>query len=250
MKQELIIGPTVQHSRGEILFEIVDGVSAEMARKTAAKFEAWDNVLEKNTLEEGTEEEIRAAYALLQDPTIYAYAFFKDPRNQSKRFRLYPYQDAIINDPWKRVFFAAANQIGKSITLCVKATHFSLMNPGSTVLMISKTLPQSKDLLRQIKQFLQSSRLDFEYDIGDSDTKTEIYFKHFKTEKTYDEELDEWFEKRIELPQSRIVCVPATGAALGYPADLELIDELGFYVMESMFMSRFFSLVHIQRRAK
>lgn len=229
MEQQLIIGPTVGHTRNEILYEIVDGISDEMAEKTSRKFLSWDLVLENNILEEGTTEEINSAYSLLQDPTIYAYAFFKDPRNHNNRFKLYAYQDAIINDSHKRIFFAAANQIGKSITLCIKAIHFGLMNPGATILMISKTLPQSKDLLRQIKQFLQNSRLDFEYDIGDSDTKTEVYLRHFKIEKTYDKELDKWFDKRVELAQSRIVCVPATGAALGYAVDLELIDEIGFY---------------------
>ncbi len=229
MEQQLIIGPTVEHSRGEILFEIVDGADAEMIRKTAAKFEAWDDILEKNTLDNGSPKEIKTAYALLQDPTIYAYAFFKDPRNPNNRFKLYYYQDAIINDPHKRIFFAAANQIGKSITLCLKGVHFALMSPGVTVLMTSKTLPQSKDLLRQIKQFLQNSRLDFVYDIGDSDTKTEIYLRHFKTESVYDKELEKWFDRKIELPQSRVICVPATEAALGYPVDLALIDELHFY---------------------
>jgi len=229
MEQQLIIGQTVRHLRGELLFNIVENISDEMAEKTSKKFLTWDLIIEDNILEEGNDEEIKNAYQLLQDPTIYAYAFFKDPRNLHNRFKMYAYQDAIINDHHKRVFFAAANQIGKSIALCIKAIHFSLMNPGSTTLMISKTLPQSKDLLRQIKQFLQNSRLDFEYDIGDSDTKTEIYLKHFKIERVYDKELDKWFNKRVELSQSRIICTPATGAALGYAVDLELIDELAFY---------------------
>ncbi len=230
MEQNLIIGETVEHARRDILFEIIDGVNIqEMVRRTAAKFYAWDAILEKETLEKGSEEEIKEAYKLLQDPTIYAYAFFKDPRNPRERFRLYFYQDAIINDMHKRIFFAAANQIGKSITLCVKALHFTLLNPGKTVIMTSKTLPQSKDLLRQIKQFLQNSRLDFTYDIGDSETKTEIYFRHFKVEEVYDKKLDKTFTQKVELPQSRIICVPATEAALGYAADLALVDELHFY---------------------
>ena len=229
MEQQLIIGPTVEHSKEEMLFQVVSGISEEMIRRTAAKFEAWDVVLEKNTLEEGSPEEIAEAYSLLQDPTIYAYAFFKDPRDTTKRFKLYPFQDAIINDPHKRIIFAAANQIGKSITLCVKALTFAFHNPGKTVLMTSKTLPQSKDLLRQIKQFLQNSRLDYKYDIGDSETKTEIYFRHFEKEEVYDSELNKYFEQTKELPQSRIICVPATEAALGYAVDLALEDELFFY---------------------
>ena len=229
MIQQTIMGQTTEHSKQGLLWEVINAISDEMVKKTNQKFEMWDYILENNTLELGTDEEIKSAYRLLQDPTIYAYAFFKDPRNSRKRFKLYAYQDAIINDPHKRIFFAAANQIGKSITLCVKGIHFALMNPGSTTLMISKTLPQSKDLLRQIKQFLQNSRLDFEFDIGESDTKTEIYLKHFKVEKSYDAELNEYFDVRVELAQSRIICAPASGGALGYPADLELIDELGFY---------------------
>ena len=213
----------------EKLYEIVSGAPAEMIRKTAAKFEAWDVVLEKKTLEEGTPEEIAEAYFLLQDPTIYAYAFFKDPRKPQQRFKMYYYQDAIINDPHRRIIFAAANQIGKSIALCIKALTFAFHNPGKTVLMTSKTLPQSKDLLRQIKQFLQNSRLDYKYDIGDSETKTEIYFKHFVDEEVYDEKLQKTFIQTKELPQSRIICVPATEAALGYAVDLALEDELFFY---------------------
>ena len=225
----MIIGPTVEHSQTTALFDIVNNISDEMAEKTSRKFLTWDMIVEDNILESGSEAEIKNAYRLLQDPTIYAYAFFKDPRDMNKRFKLYPYQDAIINDAHKRIFFAAANQIGKSITLCIKGIHFAMMNPGSTTLMISKTLPQSKDLLRQIRQFLQNSRLDIEFDIGDSDTKTEIYLRHFKTERYFDKDLQEWFDKQVELPQSRIICAPATGAALGYAVDLELIDELAFY---------------------
>ena len=213
--EQQIIGPTVQHQMSEFMFEVVDGVSAEMIRKTEAKFAAWDDILEKETLEKGTKEEIRDAYLLLRDPTIYAYAFFKDPRDTTKRFMLYAYQDAIINDQHKRIFFAAANQIGKSITLCLKALFFALHNPGKTVVMVSKTFPQSKDLLRQIKNFLQNSRLDYSFDIGDTETKTDIYFRHV--------------QEGEELPQSRIICVPATEAALGYAADLALEDELHFY---------------------
>jgi len=215
------------HTVGERIF--IEGVSSEMKSRTNAKFSLWDDILEKNILEDGNPLEKNRAYRLLKDPTIYAYAFFRDPRDTTQRFKLYPYQDIIINDNHDRIFFAAANQIGKSITLCLKALTFALLNPGKTVLMTSKTLPQSKDLLRQIKQFLQNSRLDYKYDIGDSETKTEIYFKHFEEVTVYDEPLGKEFVEMKELPQSRIICVPATEAALGYAVDLALEDELHFY---------------------
>ncbi len=208
---------------------LIDGVTEEMELATAKKFEQWDKVLEENLLETGTPEQQAEVYDLLFDPTIYAYAFFKDPRNPTKRFRCYAYQDIILNDNHKRVYFDAANQIGKSIGLCLKALTYALSHPGKTVLMTSKTLPQAKDLLRQIKQFLQNSRLDYKYDIGDSETKTDIYFRHFKEEEVYDEKLDKTFTQMKELQQSRIICVPATEAALGYAVDLLLPDELPFY---------------------
>jgi len=229
MKQELIACKTVKHVKENGLFKIIDNTCDELFNYTKEKFKAWDYVVENNIFENGTKEQILSAYLLLLDPTIYSYAFFFDPRRPGKRFKMYSYQDVIANDKHKRVFFAAANQIGKSITLVIKALHHALINIGDTVLMVSKTLPQSKDLLRQIKQMLQNSRLDFDYDIGDSDTKTEIYIRHFKIERVYDKELDEWFDKRVELSQSRIICVPATGASLGYAVDLMLIDEQAFH---------------------
>jgi len=209
--------------------KIIEGITPEMERATANKFKAWDKALEEEWLESGDPDKIKKYYRMLWDPTIYAYAFFRDPRDLKKRFKCYPYQDVIINDSHKRILFAAANQIGKSIALCLKAIHFAIHNPGKTVLLTSKTLPQSKDLLRQIKQFLQNSRLDYKYDVGDSETKTEIYIKHFKEEEVYDEKLDQTFTQMKELPQSRIICVPATEAALGYAVDLALEDELFFY---------------------
>lgn len=204
-------------------------ITPEMEAKTKAKFAAWDKVIDDDVLENGTAEEMNKVYTLLQDPTIYAYAFFKDPRNSSKPFKMYAYQDLIINDKSKRVCFAAANQIGKSITLCVKGLIFALHNPGTTVLMTSKTLPQAKDLLRQIKTFLKNSSLEYKYDVGDSETKTEIYLRHYEEVTRYDKELDKEFVELRELSQSRIICVPATEAALGYAVDLALEDELAFY---------------------
>ncbi|HEA46464.1 MAG TPA: hypothetical protein ENH99_01655 [Candidatus Pacearchaeota archaeon] len=211
------------------MIQLIEGVTPEMEKATADKFKAWDKSLEEGWLESGDLEKQEKVYLLLLDPTIYAYAFFRDPRDLKKRFKCYPYQDVILNDIHRRIAFAAANQIGKSMSLCIKAITFALLNPGKTVLMTSKTLPQSKDLLRQIKQFLQNSRLDYKYDIGDSETKTEIYFKHFEEEEIYDEKLDKTFTQLKELSQSRIICTPATEAALGYAVDLALEDELFFY---------------------
>lgn len=183
---------------------IINKITSDMEQMTEEKFCLWDKAMEDNLLVNDMER----ASKLLQDPTIFMYAFFK---YGGKPLRLYPYQDMILNDTHKRIIFAASNQIGKSIALCCKAIHYALTNPGKTVLMASKTLPQAKDLLRQIKQLLDSSIIDYQSSIGEAMNKTEVYFKHEGND------------------QSRIICVPATEAALGYAVDLLLIDELAFY---------------------
>ena len=208
---------------------IVQGITPEMQKATNLKFEKWDNVIKKNLLEEGTPAQQKEIYIMLRDPTIYAYAFFKNPRNNRKRFKAYVYQDVVMNDRSRRVYFVAANQIGKSEALCIEHLHFALITPGVTVVLFSKTFPQSKDLLRKIKSLLQNSRLDYKYDIGDTETKTEIYLRHFEDVEVYDADLDQTFIEKRELPQSRIICVPATEAALGYAADKIGLDELPFY---------------------
>jgi hypothetical protein len=185
-----------------------------------------DYVIEHDLLEKGTPEQQEAALRLLNDYTIYAYAFLKDPRDSGKPLKLYTYQDIIINDKHKRVLFAAANQIGKSISLCVKAIIFALENIGSTTLMTSLTETQSKDLMIQINNFLRNSSLDIE--LG-TQTKTALYIRHYEYREVYDKELDTTFTRKIYLKDARIICTPATGAALGYAVDLALEDELGFY---------------------
>lgn len=209
------------------LWTAVEGINPSMIESTNAKFAKWDSLDVEGILTSGSANKQAEVYQMLEDPTIYSYAFFKNNKNEP--FKLYPYQDLILNDNHKRVLFCAANQIGKSVALCIKALTYSLMNPGTTTLMVSKTFPQSKDLLRQIKELLRTSELDSTFSIGDTETKTEIYFKHLEEYKEFDSNLGKHFDRVRELKQSRIICVPATEAALGYPVDLMLIDELAFF---------------------
>jgi len=208
---------------------VISEVTEEMKVKTQNKFDAWDGLMKNDPFENEDIKGQTKAMHMLEDPTVYMYAFFRNPNNSEEPMKLYPYQDLIINDPNKRIIFTAANQIGKSLTLCCSALHSALTKPGETFLMVSRTLPQSKDLLRQIRALLQSSNLDYQADIGDSYNKTEVYFRHYET---YTEDGE---EKQRELPQSRIICVPATEAALGYAANKIYIDELGFYEAGSHF---------------
>jgi len=194
---------------------VIDVLSPEYKKQiaiTESKFEKWDRICAEENPDP------LEYYTLLKDPTIYSYAFFRN--KDHKPLKMYPYQDLIINDPSKRIVFAAANQIGKSVSLCVKAVHFALHNPGKTVVMVSLTERQSKDLLREIDRLLQTGKLDHDADIGRSHNRTEISFKHYHTREN---------GERYQLNESRILCVPASTGGLGYAADLVLMDELGFY---------------------
>lgn len=202
----------------EIKNLIADGVQPWMIERTNAKFAKWDDIIKRNVLEKGTPEEIAEAYTLLNDVTYFAYAFFRIP-GTSIPIKFRSYQDLVLNDKHDRVMFVAANQIGKSYSLAIKAIHYAFLHPGQTVLMTSKTLVQAKDLLRQIKVILQASILDYKADVGDVENKSEIQFKHF-------EERD---GKIVELPYSRIVVGPAGEGILGLSPHLILADEIAFY---------------------
>jgi len=201
---------------------LIEHVTPEMEANTQAKFDAWDEAVEGNWLS-GNVEQQRKAVKLLQDVTIYMYAFFKNPNDTSKPLKLYPYQDLVVNDNHRKVLLISANQVGKSLALCCRALHFALNNPGTTRLMFSKTLPQSKDLLRQIRALLRTCTIDYEHTIGESYNKTEIYLKH------YDVIIENGKKIKKELLDSRIICLPASESALGYAAHEEDLDEVAFY---------------------
>lgn len=195
---------------------VISTFTPEMLDKYNQKFKDWDKVVRTNQLESKNPTLRAQAYQMLKDPTIYAYAFFRNIEDPELPLVMYPYQDLVLNDDSDRVFFAASNQIGKSVTLDVDALHFAIFNPGTTQLVLSKSLPQSKDLMRQIKQLLQFSTVEHKYDIGESETKTELSIKHIGVD-------------GLELPESRIIVSPATGSALGYPCHKVHLDEVCFY---------------------
>lgn len=208
-----MLKPTVEH------------VTEQMTLSTQEKFTLWDTVIVEDWL--GNPKKSDDALILLKDPTIYAYAFFRDAKGDP--FKVYPYQDIVMNDMNDRVIFAAANQIGKSVSLCLEATHFALQNPGTTTILVSQTFNQTKDRLRQIRIFLENSTLEYKYEIGDTDTKTEIYFKQFEDYLDIDEKTGEPVWKQRQLPDSRVLCLPATETVLSYSVHKLLLDELAFY---------------------
>ena len=56
---------------------LVSGITPEMEKITSDKFAKWDKIIGDDVLSVGTPEEQEKVYELLQDYTIYAYAFLR-----------------------------------------------------------------------------------------------------------------------------------------------------------------------------
>ena len=148
---------------------------------------------------------------LKDDPSLFAYYFLKD--RQGKPFTVFPYQDLVLNDPSKLILLCIARQTGKSTIAAIKSLHAAFFNHNFTVVIVSRTQPQSIELVGRIKEMMKSSELNWKAIFPNGkESKQEILIKN-KGNKTF----------------SRIISVPATDAARGYTADLSINDECAFW---------------------
>ncbi len=152
---------------------------------------------------------------LKDDPALFAYFMFRDVRDNP--FKMFTYQDLIVNDPSKRVLLCISRQTGKSTIAAIKAIHTAFFNNNYTVLVVSRTKDQSIELIRKIKVLMQTSKIPWKnIQPKSNEAKTEINIKNlsqFQGKDTY----------------SRIISVPATDAARGFSADLLICDECAFW---------------------
>jgi hypothetical protein len=68
-------------------------------------------------------------------------------------FRPDPLQAQILDSPSHRLILLCARQFGKSTLAAIKALHFALARPNSTVLCVSPTLRRSTEWLRLVHHF-------------------------------------------------------------------------------------------------
>ena len=187
------------------------------------KFALWDYVMKNNLLSSKDDLTRARAISLLKDKTIYMYAFMKLNGSPVKARWT---QDVVLSDVHDRVLFCAANQhLGKSTTMDFDASTEFLKNHNKrwVGLLVSGSLPQSQERMRNIKLLLDSmSNIDYKMkDIeidqkGQSNaTQLSIFFYDEKTKKP--------------LYSNFLICCPHTSAALGYPADYILLDEVDFW---------------------
>ncbi len=147
---------------------------------------------------------------LKKDPTLLAYFYFKDKLGNKWKCR--SYQDIILNDPSKRICVCISRQMGKTSMAAIMAFYKAYFTDRSTTVVVSATKPQAMELIRRIKDFMQSSDYGFIFETlapSKRDSKSEIILKEHGTE-------------------SRIISIPATDAGRGYTADLVIVDEAAF----------------------
>ena len=174
--------------------------------ETEEKFKLWDSI--KDTYN-GRNPEHRK---LMFDPTIWAYAFLRSPIDMNEPMKLYGFQDKFVNDRNRFVSCCAANQMGKTVGIQVKGLHHALMVNNATVLIISKTEQQATRVLDEMKWLMDKSKIPFDDVKGPIENRTELHLIG---------------PDGISI--SRIVILPPTSGALGYPATLELLDEVDFW---------------------
>lgn len=182
---------------------IKEGIVQEDKEKTEKKFNLLDTYKDK----EWDDELMELFY---RDPTIWAYAFLRDKQN--KPLKLRPYQDIIVNDKNQFIQVVAANQIGKTWAICVKALHHATFVDNATVLIGSRSEQQAVRVLDEIKQMMKRSHVNFDEIQDEVKNRKELHITNVD-------------RKGI----SKIVCVPATEIGLGYDATLVLLDELAFW---------------------
>ena len=165
----------------------------------AKKFKLWDDSKGRDL-------------SLLFDPTIWAYAFLKGP--DSNPLELYGFQDLLINDMSRFVSCAASNQVGKTLAMEVKALHHAIHINNASVLIISKSEQQATRVLDEMKWMLKKSKISFKDVKGEIENRTELHIIG-----------------PDGISVSRIVILPPTTSVLGYPATLEILDEVAFWEM-------------------
>ena len=179
-----------------------------------AKFEWLDNVLSKEVPTKSDYKEI------LSDATKFAYFFLKNPNGG--RLKLFPYQDIIINDTSDRIYFRAANQLGKSALFNVKAVFNLFVDHGHAhnEAIVSKSLPQSIFQMRRIKSLLNSMRgINWKESKGSADSMSvisvDVKDKSGKVKYT-----------------NMLVCAPCTEGLLGYDLHELNLDEFEYWEVD------------------
>jgi len=160
--------------------------------------------------------DVKSLRQILLDITTFGNLFF---RIDGRPCILYPYQDMIVNDPHRYKIFRAANQIGKSLLLDIKAAYNLLIDHGKAhnEAIVSKSLPQSHFQMRRIKSLLNAmTKINWKDEKGSSDSMSVISVDH-KGE-----------DGKIKY-SNMVICAPCTEGLLGYDIHELNLDEFEYW---------------------
>ena len=198
-----------------IIHEVTETNFTEEIKKgelvVQAKFDMWDKLGKLRHSIPKEEWKAKAAY-LMRDPTIWAYGML---RFKGEPIKPYYFQDLIMNDKNRFIHVSAANQIGKTWALQMKALHHALSVDYASVMLISRSEDQAKRILDNIKWMMREARIPLLDE--------------------YSDEIANRFELHLKSPRKGISTInvfPPTTKILGYPATLVGLDETGFWEKE------------------
>ena len=189
--------------------QIIDRNSISMT-EYEAKFKAADDWLNSSERDEFTYGK------LLMDPTTFSYLHF---RINEHPLKLYPYQDMILNDKYKRKIFRAARQIGKSMALDVKAGFNLLADHGHAhnECIISISLDQAKFQMNRVKDLLIKMK-----EINFNEVKGKFDSIHIASVDVMDEDGKPKYTNML-------VVTPCTEGSLGYDFHEVNLDEFEYW---------------------
>lgn len=149
---------------------------------------------------------------------------------------LLPYQKQFIEGYQKHKFsiWNASRQIGKSFAIALLALMKALETPKSTVLVVSASERQSKELIEKVKMHLEFTKA-----LG-KQMKVD-FFEDVKT-----------LTQIITFPnKSRIISVPSNPDTVrGFTSDLLILDEFAFVQQDKELWKAVFPMITRKREAK
>lgn len=157
---------------------------------------------------------------MLNDPTTFAYLNFK---LNNKPVKVYPYQDMILNDDYRFIYFESANQTGKSVTFNIKSSRNILLDHGHehNEAIISASLDLAKFQMRRIKSMLDSMETICWDEIESNVENVQAIGVNIKDE-------SKSLGNKTKY-SNLLVCAPCTVGSLGYDFHDMNLDEFEFW---------------------
>jgi len=156
------------------------------------------------------------------DPSIFARWYLG--------VKPFVYQDMVLNDESNRIIVCSSRQIGKTYVTAIKALHYAMFNPDSSILVFSRNNNQSKRFIREMKKLMQEGMDNLKRETYSSIAET--YINESDEEWMFPQDIDSKKPNNTEefsLTNGSIIrSLPATDSSRGYTADLVIVDEAAF----------------------